>query len=169
VFPWQRFNYLLYCWQTCTLAVQRDALLRVCGNNGYPKAQQCYVQRSLASLFGVEVGWTSCKPGYRSGPWRSLPDSSRKCVPCRHHFMHLGQRATLSVRQDVNAPLSLKRPSQFLDSVAWTRVWVTMSFPLDGASRLLTVSLPHRCLPPSAINTPHARIPLFSWEQPTDA
>jgi len=70
-------------------------------------------------------------------------------VLCRYHFMHLGQRATLLDRQDVNASLSLKRPSQFLDSVAWTWVWVTMSFPLDGASRLLTVSFPHRCLPPT--------------------
>jgi len=36
------------------------------------------------------------------------------------HYMHLGQRATLSDRQDVNASLSLKRTFQFLDSVAWT-------------------------------------------------
>jgi hypothetical protein len=98
--------------------------------------------RTLPSLFGLQVGWTSCKLGNPSRRWHSLRGSCCKCALC----IWVSARR-LGLRRDSNLSLPLKRPSGVSVRLVWTWITGSMSLSLVGASGMLTLPVCRRRLP----------------------
>ena len=119
--------------------------------------------RTLPSLFGLQVGWTSCKLGNPSRRWHSLRGSCCKCALC----IWVSARR-LGLRQDSNLSLPLKRPSGVSVRLVWTWITGSMSRSLVGASGLLTLPVGRRRLPAarSIPPSPPWLYPSVSWSNP---
>jgi hypothetical protein len=106
-------------------------------------------------LFGAEVSWTSYVNQETAVDHGVVCPTAILSVYCRYHYMHLGQRATVSDQQNVNSSLSLKRSYQFLDScgldVSLSEHVISLGWSVQVVNRVRSPSVSPSC----AINTHH--------------